>query len=112
MAKTSYRNKCGGCHFCFPPGLLPAQTRQPVMGSPSQHFGDDAGLVLTRAKTLRVCVRVAVSSRCNWPRFRGLSPGPSPGERPPHIEQTLYFQRTNREVPTRPVTGDPRAGSF
>lgn len=39
-----YRQECAACHLAYPPGLLPAQAWQRIMGSLSDHYGTDASL--------------------------------------------------------------------
>ncbi len=35
-----YKNSCGGCHFPYPPGLLPAPSWKSIMDRLENHFGE------------------------------------------------------------------------
>lgn len=40
----AYVAECAACHVAYPPGLLPAESWQRLMGGLDQHFGNDATL--------------------------------------------------------------------
>ena len=40
-----YQDECGGCHFPFQPGFLPAVSWQAVMTGLDDHFGENAELM-------------------------------------------------------------------
>ncbi len=109
---ASYRSECGGCHFAYQPGLLPAAAWQRVMGSLDQHFGDDASLEPALADELLVYLESNAADRNDRVRSRAFAAQPLRGEGPPRITRTAYFQRKHDEVPTRYVTGNPKVGSF
>lgn len=39
-----YAARCGGCHFAYPPQLLPAGSWKLLLGATSDHFGQDLAL--------------------------------------------------------------------
>ncbi|MEJ2425190.1 MAG: cytochrome C [Candidatus Thiodiazotropha sp.] len=41
---TLYQEECGGCHFPFQPGFLPATSWIDIMNNLEDHFGDNAAL--------------------------------------------------------------------
>ena len=44
VSNPQYSEECGSCHMAYPPGLLPAQSWQKLMGGLADHFGDNAEL--------------------------------------------------------------------
>ncbi len=41
---ATVQKECGACHMAFQPGFLPARSWTRMMGSLSDHFGEDASL--------------------------------------------------------------------
>lgn len=107
----SYRAECGGCHFAYQPGLLPAEAWGRIMDSLDNHFGDDATLDpdLTQQLLSYLTANAAGSNLSIRPRAFAASP--VPGD-PPRITQTAYFKRKHVEVPERLVKDNPKVGSF
>lgn len=48
----SYVTECAACHVAYPPGLLPAQSWQRLMGGLDKHFGNDATVDAAAAKEI------------------------------------------------------------
>lgn len=48
----AYVAECTACHVAYPPGLLPAESWQRLMGGLDQHFGNDATLDAAAAKEI------------------------------------------------------------
>ena len=44
VVPKAYVQECAACHTAYPPGMLPAQSWQRIMGGLEQHFGTDASL--------------------------------------------------------------------
>jgi len=44
VTDKTYLKECGGCHFAYSPGLLPAASWTRIMGQPDKHFGDNIKL--------------------------------------------------------------------
>ncbi|BEV72651.1 MULTISPECIES: diheme cytochrome c [unclassified Paludibacterium] len=40
----AYQQECAACHLAYPPGLLPAESWQRIMGNLDKHFGTDASI--------------------------------------------------------------------
>jgi hypothetical protein len=86
-ANAAYRDECGGCHVAFPPGLLPAESWQRLMGDLPHHFGSDATLDAAQRDSLTIWLAAHAATRRR--------------EAPPHdrLTQTAWFVREHREVP-------------
>jgi hypothetical protein len=112
VTNARYRAECGGCHFAYQPGLLPAAAWAQVMGTLDAHFGDDATLDAAVADELLAYLRANAADRNDRVRSRAFAARPIQGDGPPRITQTAYFQRKHDEVPARFVKGNPQVGSF
>jgi hypothetical protein len=112
VANESYRTECGGCHFAYQPGLLPADAWRRVMGSPDNHFGDDATLDPALSQSLLDYLTANSADGNPSIRSRAFAARPIVGDGPPRITQTVYFQRKHDEVPMRMVKDNPKVGSF
>jgi Dihaem cytochrome c len=107
-----YRAECGGCHLAYPPGLLPADGWRRVMGDLQNHYGDDASLDAATADRI-LAYLVANSADGNARiRSRAFAVAPTPGNGPPRITETLYFQRKHDEIPPRLARDNPGVRSF
>ncbi len=51
-AQTLYTQECGSCHMAYPPQLLPAASWRRVMAGLDKHYGSDAAVDASTAKTL------------------------------------------------------------
>ena len=66
ITNERYRTECGGCHFAYPPGMLPADAWQRIMAALADHFGDDAS-------------PIGPSRLCSGQVFAVLRRSPAPG---------------------------------
>ena len=112
VANASYKAECGGCHLAYPAGLLPADAWQRVMADLGQHYGDDASLDPATATEILGYLTANGADGNARLRSRAFAAAPIPGDRPPRITETRYFQRKHDEVPTRLVLENPQVGSF
>jgi hypothetical protein len=84
----TYLQECGSCHVAYPPGLLPAQSWQRLMGQLEQHFGSDASLDAATTREL-----------ADWLQSHAASSGrraPPPQE--DRITRSAWFQREHRKL--------------
>ncbi len=44
VTNGAYREQCGGCHFVYQPGLLPARSWQKIMQGLKDHFGEEVSI--------------------------------------------------------------------
>lgn len=86
----AYTQECGSCHTAYPPGLLPAQSWQRLMGGLDQHFGTDASLDPATVKALAGWLQV------NAGTYKRVSAAP-PQDR---ITQSAWFVRKHRQIDT------------
>lgn len=83
-----YTQECSSCHIAFPPGMLPAQSWQRLMGNLSKHYGTDASLDAATSATLTAWLAD------NAGGDRRVSE-PPPQDR---ITRAAWFVREHREV--------------
>jgi hypothetical protein len=112
VTNDRYRTECGGCHFAYPPGLLPTPAWGRLIDSLNDHFGDDATLDPEVARELRVYLTANSADGNPSIRSRAFAARPIPTEGTPRITGTVYFQRKHGTVPPRLVKDNPKVGSF
>ena len=44
VTDAKYQSECGGCHFAYLPGLLPARSWEALLKKPNEHFGETLSL--------------------------------------------------------------------
>ena len=85
----SYRAECGACHIAYPPRLLPASSWQAVMSRLDKHFGTDASVDASTARSISdFLARYAGSDR----HTRDSSAVPL------RITQTRWFRHEHDEI--------------
>jgi hypothetical protein len=107
-----YRTECGGCHFAFQPGLLPAAAWGRLLGALADHFGDDATLDPEVVAGLLDYLTANAADVSPYLRSRAFAARPIATDRPPRITETVYFARKHHAVPPRLVKDNPKVGSF
>jgi hypothetical protein len=112
VTDPTYRAECGACHMAYPAGLLPADGWRKVMGDLANHYGDDATLDTATAEQIRGYLVANSADGNDRIRSRAFAVAPNPGNGPPRITETLYFQRKHDEVPLRLVRDNPGVQSF
>lgn len=112
VTNAVYTAECGACHLAYPPGLLPSDAWGRVMDDLSAHYGDDASLDTATAAQIRDYLIAHGADGNGWVRSRAFAAAPIPGDQPPRITHTRYFQQKHDEVPTRLVRDNPGVVSF
>ncbi len=85
----AYVQECGACHAPYPPGLLPKESWQRLMGTLDHHFGTDASLDASTNQALSTWLAATAGSG----RRARVAP---PEDR---ITRSDWFLREHREVP-------------
>lgn len=106
-----YKSECGTCHFTYPPGMLPAQSWQKLMGSLSDHFGENAELdSATQQKLTEYLVKGAAE---NSETGRSAKILRSLGtDAPLRITDVPYIRYKHNEIPARLISGNPGVRSL
>lgn len=107
-----YKEECGGCHFAFQPGLLPANAWTQIMAALGDHYGDDATLDEVQAAQITSYLRDNAANHAAYSRSRAFAAGTANATILPRITGTDYFQREHYEIPPRLVRANAQVRSF
>jgi len=99
-----YKEECGSCHMAYPPGLLPTGSWQKIMGTLSNHFGENAEL--GSAKQNEITQYLQRNSAASARSRR------APASQVLRISQQASFQHHHREIPARLTTANPAVKSL
>ena len=83
----AYKQECAACHTAYPPGLLPAESWQRIMGQLKTHFGTDASLEPAQVREIARWLDANAAT--------GRRAEPPPQDR---ITRSAWFARKHREV--------------
>ena len=111
VSDNTYREECGGCHFAYPPGLLPEASWQKIMTSLDDHFGDNAELDPETQGQITDYLAANSAEKSDAKRSRKIVRSLG-NNAPMRLTETAYFQRKHDEVPERLVKGNDKVGSF
>src|SRR3990172_260799 len=101
VADARYARECGGCHFAYQPGLLPARSWQKVMSSLSDHFGDNAELSKEDAAAIVEYLTANAADRVDYKRSVKIVKALSDQETPVRISAMPYMVRKHDHIPAR-----------
>jgi hypothetical protein len=87
----AYAKECGSCHVAFPPGLLPERSWRRILGSLSNHFGDNAELKGPDADAISQYLVANSADHNRSTRSRAIVASIPPGETPTRITETSYI---------------------
>ena len=111
VQSEAYKEECGGCHFAYQPGLLPAASWQRIMDGLEDHFGENAELDQETTDQLRAYLIANAADRVDTGRSPGIA-NSLQDSAPLRFTETTYFRRQHHEIPERAVKGNPEVGSF
>lgn len=107
-----YVKECGGCHFAYQPGFLPAQSWDKLMGDLANHFGENAELPAEDTQRLRAYLLDNAASPTSGLYARKGRNGLGADPAPLRISATDYFLKEHRGLKPEMVTGNPKVGSI
>lgn len=107
-----YVTECGGCHFPYQPGLLPAGSWGKIMSGLDQHFGENAELDSSDQKTLRNYLLGNAAGKDKYGLPAKIMAAQQGKPAMLRITQMRYFVHEHSELPKRMVTGNPKVRSF
>ncbi len=84
----AYQQECAACHLAYPPGLLPAQSWNHLMGGLDRHYGTDASLDPAAVQQISHWLQANAGS------YKRVQEAP-PEDR---ITRSAWFQRKHREL--------------
>lgn len=95
-----YKSECGGCHFAYQPGFLPARSWQRLMGGLADHFGDNAELAAADRQAIEAYLVANAADRVAG-RRSGKFMSSIGNSTPLRITEVGYFRSKHDEVPAR-----------
>lgn len=107
-----YKEACGGCHFPYQPGLLPAPSWERLMGGLSNHFGDNAELAAGEANAIRDYLLNNAAGRNNYAVSVKMTAIAGTGEPPLRISELPYFVKEHAELDLQRVKDNPEIRSL
>lgn len=107
-----YNAECGGCHFAYPPDLLPQRSWQAIMSTLDDHYGDNAELDSTNLQAIsRYLIDNSAESSTNR-RLHKLQKGLSASHTPLRITELPKFVREHDEIPKKVLINNPKLNSL
>ncbi|MCU7937089.1 MAG: diheme cytochrome c [Candidatus Thiodiazotropha sp. (ex Dulcina madagascariensis)] len=107
-----YLEECGGCHFPYQPGLLPARSWTRLMADLEHHFGENAELPAEDADRLTDFLLKNAADQANYKRSKKIMRSLRPGDTPLAVSKTPYFIKKHDELSRRMVQDNPQVGSI
>ena len=107
-----YVEDCGGCHFPYQPGFLPARSWEGIMSGLADHFGENAELSAEEARRVREFLLNNAAGEINRGLPNKVAASLQNDSLPQRITETRFFQREHRELSRRMVEENPEVRSF
>lgn len=94
---AAWQRECSGCHFAYPPALLPLRSWKRMLAEQASHFGEDLSL---NAASLRQLSKDAAAAPAAppWAAWK-LSQSAPAGESPQRITDLRFWRRAHRDLP-------------
>jgi hypothetical protein len=107
-----YVEGCGGCHFPYQPGFLPARSWEKIMNGLEDHFGENAELLDEEEVPIRNFLLENAAGEVNSGLSNKMMSALGDDPAPMRITDTRFFRHRHDEIPARMVTGNSNVGSF
>ncbi len=111
-AQHFYVEGCGGCHFPYQPGFLPARSWEKIMNGLEDHFGENAELADEEAARIRDFLLTNAAGQVNSGLSNKMMSTLGKDPAPLRITETRFFRHEHDEIPLRMVKGNSNIGSF
>ncbi len=107
-----YVTECGGCHFPYQPGLLPAESWRKIMSRLDRHFGENAELDSSDQQAIQNFLLGNAAGKAKYGLPNKIMAAQR--DKPPtlRITQMRYFVHEHSELPKRLVQDNPKVRSF
>ena len=103
-----YLEECGGCHFAYQPGLLPARSWEALLNKDAlrKHFGANAELDDDTLKEIHDYAVDNAADKSWYKRSRKIAVATKTGPAPLRITELLYISRKHHEIPEKMIKGN------
>jgi len=112
VEKAQYTKKCGGCHFAYQPGLLPALSWERLMNKLDDHFGESVVLAEDELNLIRSHLLDNAAGRVNYDLSNKIMSALGDDPAPLRITETQYFQQVHGDIPQPSASGNPAVRSM
>jgi hypothetical protein len=85
-----YEKECGGCHFAYQPGWLPERSWRRLMGTLSNHFGENAEVAPATREAITAYLAGRAADRARNTRSREIMAAIGPTQTPISVTKVLY----------------------
>lgn len=108
VTDKSYLEECGGCHFAYQPGLLPARSWEALLNKDAlrKHFGANAELDDDTLKEIRDYAVDNAADKSWYKRSRKIAVATGTGPAPLRITGLLYISRKHHDIPEKMIKGN------
>ncbi len=94
---AAWQRECSGCHFAYPPALLPRRSWERMLAEQASHFGED--LSLNGASLRQLAADAAgVPKPMPWAAWKLSNSAPA-GESPQRITELRFWRGAHRDLP-------------
>ncbi len=112
VENPQYIEECGGCHFPYQPGLLPARSWVKLMAGLDDHFGENAELPGDDARLIEEYLAQNAADHSGYKRSKKIMKYIRSDEAPLRVSETGYFTKEHDELSRSMVQDNPQVGSF
>ncbi|MBF0147340.1 MAG: diheme cytochrome c [Magnetococcales bacterium] len=112
VTNATYLKECGGCHFAFQPGWLPASSWQQMMRGLDHHFGENAELNEQTAAQITDYLVANAADHVQGGYAHAMVTSIQRGSNPLRITDSRFFHHEHDELPARMVKDNPKVGSL
>ena len=108
VTDKSYLEECGGCHFAYQPGLLPARSWEALLNKDAlrKHFGANAELDDDTLKEIHDYAVDNAADKSWFKRSRKIAVATETGPAPLRITGLLYISRKHEDIPEKMIKGN------
>ena len=108
VTDKAYLEECGGCHFAYQPGLLPARSWEALLNKDAlrKHFGANAELDDDTLKEIHDYAVDNAADKSWFKRSRKIAVATETGPAPLRITGLLYISRKHEEIPEKMIKGN------
>jgi hypothetical protein len=97
VTNQTYKSTCGGCHFLYPPELLPAASWEKIINQMPKHFGESVRLDPQSKKVISKFLMENGADRSSAPKA-GKIMSSLEGKAPLRITEVPYIQKKHRGI--------------
>lgn len=108
VTDKQYQEECGGCHFAYQPGLLPAKSWDVLLTADAlrKHFGANAELDNDTLKVIHDYAVHNAAEKSWYKRSRKIAVATSEGPAPLRITELRYISRKHHDIPEKMIKGN------